>query len=149
MVKKKLNKKDLLLAAGVSLILICFIVVSQQYNSPQNVIKRTLLERYDIVNVPEIQLQHMKRDTYRLINAPADPVSGIPLENWRILSFGVSGMVYSAVSLDVPLDNAEKLNISIRLTDEQRERLNLLAEIEGISLEEAAKNILLEELNSE
>ena len=58
-------------------------------------------------------------------------------------------MVYSAVSLDVPLDNAEKLNISIRLTDEQRERLNLLAEIEGISLEEAAKSVLLEELNSE
>lgn len=147
MVKKKLNKKDLLLA-GVSLILICFIVVSQQYNSPQNVIKRTLLERYDIVNVPEIQLEHMKRDTYRLIDAPADPVSGIPLENWRVLSFGVSGMVYSAVSLDVPLDNAEKLNISIRLTDEQMERLNLLAESQGISPEEAAKSVLLEELDS-
>lgn len=148
MVKKKLNKKDLLLA-GVSLILICVIVVSQQYNSPKNIIRRTLQERYDIVNVPEIQLEHVERDTYRLLNAPADPVSGIPLENWRILSFGMSGLVYSAVSLDVPLDNAEKLNINIRLTDEQRERLNLLAEIEGISLEEAAKNILLEELNSE
>ncbi len=148
MVKKKLNKKDLLLA-GVSLILICFIVVSQQYNSPQNVIKRALQERYNISNVSEIQLEHVEWNTYRLINAPTDPVSDIPLENWRIFSFGVSGMVYSAVSLDVPLDNAEKLNINIRLTDEQRERLNLLAEIEGISLEEAAKNILLEELNSE
>ncbi len=148
MVKKKLNKENLLLV-GIALVLICFIVVSQQYHSPSNIIRRTLQERYDIVNVPEIQLEHVKRDTYRLINAPNDPVSGIPLENWRILSFGVSGMVYSAVSLDVPLDNAEKLNINIRLTDEQRERLNLLAEIEGISLEEAAKNILLEELNSE
>ena len=148
MIKKKLNKENLLLA-GISLLLLFFIVVSQQYNSPQNVIRRALQERYNISNVSEIQLEHVEWNTYSLINAPTDPVSGIPLENWRILSFGVSGMVYSAVSLDVPLDNAEKLNISIRLTDEQRERLNLLAEIEGISLEEAAKNILLEELNSE
>ena len=147
MVKKKLNKKDLLLA-GVSLILICFIVVSQQYNSPQNVIKRALQERYNISNVSEIQLEHVEWNTYRLINAPTDPVSDIPLENWRIFSFGVSGMVYSAVSLDVPLDNAEKLNINIRLTDEQRERLNLLAETQGISPEEAAKSVLLEELDS-
>lgn len=148
MVKKKLNKEDLLLA-GISLLLLFFIVVSQQYNSPKNVIKRTLLERYDIVNVPEIQLAHVKRDTYRLINAPADPVSGIPLEYWRVLVFGVSGMVYSAVSLDVPLDNEEKLNISIRLTDEQMERLNLLAETQGVSVEEATKSILLEELDSD
>lgn len=147
MVKRKLNKENLLIA-GIALVLICFIVVSQQYHSPKNIIRRTLQERYDIVNMPEIQLEHVKRDTYRLINAPADPVSGISLENWRILSFGVSGMVYSAVSLDVPWDNAEKLNISIRLTDEQMERLNLLAETQGISLEEAAKSILLEELDS-
>lgn len=148
MVKKKLNKEDLLLA-GISLLLLFLIVVSQQYNSPKNVIRRTLLECYDIVNVPEIQLEHMKRDTYRLINAPVDPVSGIPLENWRVLSFGMSGMVYSAVSLDIPLDDAEKLNISIRLTDEQMERLNLLAENQGVSIEEAAKSILLQELDSD
>ena len=147
MIKKKLNKENLLLA-GISLLLLFFIVVSQQYNSPQNVIRRALQERYNISNVSEIQLEHVEWNTYSLINAPTDPVSGIPLENWRILSFGVSGMVYSAVSLDVPLDNAEKLNISIRLTDEQRERLNLLAESQGISLEEAAKSVLLEELDS-
>lgn len=148
MVKKKLNKENLLLV-GVSLLLLFLIVVSQQYNSPKNVIRRTLLERYDIVNVPEIQLEHVKRDTYRLINAPADPVSGIPLENWRVFSFGVSGMVYSAISLDVPPDEGEKINISIRLTDEQTERLNRLAETQGVSIEEAAKSILLEELDSE
>lgn len=148
MVKKKLNKEDILLA-GISLILICIIVIGQQYNSPKNIIRRTLQEGYDIVNVPEIQLEHVERDTYRLLNAPVDPVSGIPLENWRVLSFGMSGMVYSAVSVDVPLNDAEKLNISIRLTDEQMERLNLLAETQGISVEEAAKSILLQELNSD
>ena len=59
MVKKKLNKKDLLLA-GVSLLLLFFIVVSQQYNSPQNVIKRALQERYNISDVSEIQLEHVE-----------------------------------------------------------------------------------------
>nr|WP_314464499.1 hypothetical protein [uncultured Clostridium sp.] len=148
MVKKKLNKKDLLLI-GVSLILICIIAVSQQYNSPKNIIKRTLQERYDIVNVPEIQLEHVKMDTYRLINAPVDPVSGITLENWRVFSFGISGAVYSAVSLDVPLDEAKELDIRVRLTDEQMGRLDLLAETQDISVEEAAKSILLQELDSE
>ena len=148
MVKKKLNKEDLLLV-GISLLLVCFIVVSQQYNSPKNVIKRVLQERYNISNLHEIQLEHVKKDTYHLNNAPTDPVSGISLENWRVLSFGMSGMVYSAVSLDVPLDNAEKININILLTDEQMKRLNLLAETQGISLEEAAKSILLEELDND
>ena len=148
MVKKKLNKENLLIA-GISLILICFIVVSQQYNSPQNIIRRTLQERYDIVNMPEIQLEYVGRDTYHLINAPSDPVSGIPLENWRVFSFGMSGLVYSAVSLDIPPDYAKKLDISIRLTNEQMERLNLLAETQGVSVEEAAKNILLQELDSD
>lgn len=148
MVKKKLNKKNLLLAS-LSLVLICFIVAAQQYNSPKNIIRRTLQERYDIVNVPEIQLEHVSRDTYRLTNAPADPVSGIPLENWRVLSFGMSGSVYSAVSLDVPLDDAKELDIRIRLTDEQIEQLDLLAETQGVSIEEAAKGLLLQELGSE
>lgn len=148
MVKKKLNKENLLIA-GISLILICFIVVSQQYNSPQNIIRRTLQECYDIVNMPEMQLEYVGRDTYRLINAPSDPVSGIPLEDWRVFSFGMSGLVYSAVSLDVPPDNAKKLDISIRLTNEQMERLNSLAETQGVSVEEAAKSILLQELDSD
>ncbi|MGC6175133.1 hypothetical protein [Lacrimispora sp. 38-1] len=148
MVKKKLNKENLQLA-GILLILICFIVVSQQYNSPKNIIRRTLQERYDIINMPEIQLEHVGRDTYRLINAPTDPVSGIPLENWRVYSFGMSGLIYNAASLDVPPDYAEELDISMRLTDEQWERLNLLAETQGTSIEEAAKNILLQELHSD
>lgn len=148
MIKKKLNKENILIA-GISLILICLIVVIQQFNSPKNIVKRTLQERYDIVNVPEIQLEHVKMDTYHLINAPVDPVSGIPLENWRVFSLGMSGAVYDAVSLDVPSDSAEKLNISIRLTNEQMERLNLLAENKGVSIEEAAKGLLLQELDND
>lgn len=148
MVKKKLNKKNLLLA-GISLILICIIVVNQQYNSPKNIIRRTLQERYDIVNVPEIQLEHVGGDTYRLANAPADPVSGILLENWRVFSLGMSGAVYGAVSLDVPLDDTAELDLRIRLTVEQMERLNVLAETQGVSIEEAAKGLLLQELDSD
>ena len=147
MVRKKLNKEDLLLA-GTSLILICIIVISQQFNSPKNIIRRTLQERYDIVNMPEIQLEHVSRDTYRLLNAPADPVTGIPLENWRVFSSGMSGMVISAVSLDVPLDYTERLDLNIRFTDEQWEQLNLLAVTQDVSVEEAAKSILLQELDS-
>lgn len=146
MVKKKLNKENLLIAS-ISLLLICFIVVSQQYSSPKNAIRRELQEGYNISNMPEIQLVHVEWNTYRLVNAPVDPVSGIPLENWRVLSFGMSGLVYSAVSLDVPLDYAKKINISLRLTDEQWKRLNLLAETQDISIEEAAKKILLQELD--
>lgn len=148
MIKKKLNKENILIA-GILLILICLIVVIQQFNSPKNIVKRTLQERYDIVNVPEIQLEHIKMDTYRLINAPVDPVSGIPLENWRVFSLGISGAVYGAVSLDVPLDDAEELSLHIRLTDEQMERLDLLAETQGVSIEEAAKGLLLQELDSD
>jgi len=147
MVRKKLNKEDLLLA-GTSLILICIIVISQQFNSPKNIIRRTLQERYDIVNMPEIQLEHVSRDTYRLVNAPADPVTGIPLEDWRVFSSGMSGMVISAVSLDVPLDDTKRLDLNIRFTDEQWEQLNLLAITQDVSVEEAAKSILLQELDS-
>jgi len=148
MVKKKLNKENLLLA-GVSLLLICFIVVSQQYSSPKSVIRRALQESYNISNVPEFQLEHVEWNTYRLINAPTDPVSGIPLENWRVISFGVSGLVYSAVSLDVPLDYTKKLDINMWLTDEQWKQINLLAETQGVSIEEAAKGLLLQELDSD
>lgn len=148
MVRKKLNKEALLLA-GISLILICITVISHQFNSPKNIIKRTLQERYDIVTMPEIQLEHVSRDTYRLVNAPADPVTGVPLENWRVFSTGMSGMLISAVSLDVPIDYSKRLDLSIRLTDEQREQLNLLAETQGVSVEEAAKSILLQELDSD
>lgn len=148
MIKKKLNKEDILLA-GISLILICFIVIGQQYNSPKNIIKRTLQERYDIVNMPEIQLEYVRRNTYRLVNAPADPVTGIILENWEVFSFGVSGMVYSAESLDVAPDYSKKLDLSIRFTDEQWKQLNLLAKTQGVSIEEAAKSMLLHELDSD
>lgn len=147
MVRKKLKKEDLLLV-GTSLILICVIVISQQFNSPKNIIRRTLQERYDIVNMPEIQLEHVSRDTYRLLNAPADPVTGIPLENWRVFSSGMSGMVISAVSLDVPLDDTKRLDLNIRFTDEQWEQLNLLAVTQDVSVDEAAKSILLQELDS-
>lgn len=106
MFKKKLNKERLLLT-GLLLICICVIVVGQQYNSPKNVIMRVLKERYDIVNVPEIQLKYVGRNTYRLINAPVDPVSGISLENWSINSFAMSGMVFNVESLDVPSNDSK------------------------------------------
>ncbi len=147
MIKKSNTKKDYLLLP-IALILLCFVIAVSLYNSPQNTIKRMLKENYQI-DVKEVRLENTDRYTYKLLNAPVDPVSGVKLENWKIISYGMSGMIFYTECLDVSQDYEEELNVSIRLTNEQLQELNSYATEQEIDVNQAINNIILEKLNNE
>jgi len=142
--EEKFSKEKILVVIAL-LLLVGFMVLITQYNSPTNLVKRTLQNHYH-VNVSEIYLKKTGWNTYRLANAPADPLSSVRLENWKIVYFGTTGVMSYVESLDVPTDGM-KQDINIQLTDEQYQQLQSLAEEQGTSLEQAVKNMLLQALN--
>lgn len=145
MIEKNNTKRDYL-ALPIALILLCVVVAITLYNSPQRTIKRILKENYQI-DVNEVQLEHIDSYTYKLINAPIDPVSGIKLENWKSMSYGMSGMISYTACIDVPPNYAKELNLSIRLTNEQWQKLNTYSAEQKIDVNQAIRDIILKKLN--
>ena len=144
MVKEKFSKNNFLVV-GVLLFFVSFMVIFTQDNSPTNLVKITLQNRYH-VDVSEIYLERVGLHTYRMTNAPTDPITNVRLENWKVVCFGTTGVMSYVESLDVPIDDEIKQSVNIRLTDEQYHQLQSLADEQGISLEQALKNMLLQEL---
>ncbi len=144
MVKKKFEKSNFP-AVAVLLFLVGIMVFRAQCNSPSNLVKRTLQNSY-YAKVTDIYLEKTGNNTYRLINAPIDSVSGVQLENWRVEYFG-TGFLAFAEPLDVPTYDEIKLNVNIRLTNEQYQQLQLLADEQKISPEQVARDILWQKLN--
>lgn len=140
----KFNKMDFLIGV-IMLFLVGFMVFFTRFNSPPNLVKSALQNRYH-TNVTDVHLERTGNNTYRLADAPIDPLSGIRLENWRVEYFGIGFMVL-VQSLDAPADDGIGRIVSICVTDEQYDQLQLLADEQGISLDQTARKMLLQELN--
>lgn len=144
MLKRKLNK-DNFMKAVILFSLFGFMLLFSQCNSPSNLVKRTLQNDYSIM-ITDVHLERTGNNTYRLINAPVDSLSGIQLENWSVEYPGI-GFSSLVKSLDIPPDYKKNRSIKFHITDEHYGQLQELADKQGISLEQAARDMLLHELN--
>lgn len=142
--KKKFNKGNFGKLV-ISLFVLGVMVFFAQSNSPSNLVKRTLQDRY-YAKVTDIHLERTGNNTYRLINAPTDPLSSVQLEHWRVEYFGM-GFTAFVAPLDISADDEINRNVNIHLTSRHYLQLQALADEQGISLEQATRDMLLQELN--
>lgn len=139
---KKIEKEDI--GAFILLvIMVAFLLWIGLNATPKNVIKNCLQSEFNLT-AQSVELESMGKSTYKLLNAPTDPATGIKLENWEIVSFGTTGAVTFANSLDLP--KMATFSIRVEMSEDEQNRLEELALKSGLSLDELVEQMLLQKL---
>lgn len=144
MTVKTSNRKNMWMIVLFA-IMAAFIVWVCFNSTPANAIKSCLQSEFHLT-VQEVKLESTGKNIYKLLDAPTDPATGIKLENWQIVSFGTTGAVTFANPLDMP--QITTVPITVRLSEDERNRLDKLASENGQSLEEMVQEVLMQKLEN-
>lgn len=140
---KKIKKEDMKLSV-LLVIIVAYLLFLYIITSPENTIKNCLESQFNLT-AQSIELESMGKGTYKLLNAPIDPVTGIKLEHWQIYTYGSTGVATFAYSLDLP--QMTTLSITMKMSVEEENRLEELAMENGLSIDELVKKMLLQKLS--